>query len=247
MGGIYKIECMPTNKKYIGSAKNAKNRFRLHKYKLRNGKHGNPHLQNAWRKYGSLKFDFKIIFDCPNKNLLFWEKYWIKKHEALKNGFNINDPTRPNVLSGKEHPFYGVTGEDHPAYGRKHTEEEIKRMSESLEGRELSKEHRENISEAMKGKEPWNKGMGRKWMKGKGNPMHTHNIDFTGESGPNSKLNEEAVKTIKYLSRKSDKTQKEIANAYNITQAQVSSIKLGKQWEEVNIDKNKNDLLDGKL
>lgn len=46
--------------------------------------------------------------------------------------------------------------------GRKHSEETRRKQSEALKGKAKSKEHCENISKALKGNVPWNKGKRKK-------------------------------------------------------------------------------------
>jgi hypothetical protein len=54
ISGIYKIINKINNKYYVGSSK-----------------HINPHLQNAWNKYGQNNFDFVITEECSsNKKVL---------------------------------------------------------------------------------------------------------------------------------------------------------------------------------
>ena len=62
--GIYSICNLLNNKRYIGSTNNFYNRFHEHKCLLRNNKHHNMHLQNAYNKYGINCFVFKILETC---------------------------------------------------------------------------------------------------------------------------------------------------------------------------------------
>ena len=62
LSGIYKIANLVNGKRYIGGSVNLKHRLVCHKSGLRRGRHKNPHLQNAWNKYGEENFEFKIIF-----------------------------------------------------------------------------------------------------------------------------------------------------------------------------------------
>lgn len=52
--GVYLILNLVNRKFYIGSTiVSFKKRFRDHKRKLTQNKHGNIHLQSAWNKYGA--------------------------------------------------------------------------------------------------------------------------------------------------------------------------------------------------
>lgn len=52
ISGIYKILNIKNGKFYIGSSNNIKVRWSQHKTLLKNNKHENKYLQNAWNKYG---------------------------------------------------------------------------------------------------------------------------------------------------------------------------------------------------
>lgn len=59
--GIYAIINNITNKRYIGSYIDIRDRFWRHKSALRKNRHPNAHLQNSWTKYGEENFTFNII------------------------------------------------------------------------------------------------------------------------------------------------------------------------------------------
>ena len=84
--GIYQIKCLKSNKIYIGSTcgrKGFKGRFWGHFERLNNNTHWNPHLQNAWNKYGPSNFIFKIIkllpHKCDNNMALYTEQKYLNK------------------------------------------------------------------------------------------------------------------------------------------------------------------------
>lgn len=58
---IYEIKNITNNKKYIGVTKNLRKRKNTHFSLLRNNKHHNIHLQNAYNKYGIKNFVFSVI------------------------------------------------------------------------------------------------------------------------------------------------------------------------------------------
>lgn len=85
--GIYIIKNIVNNKCYIGSSCNLKTRFRQHKLGLKNNKHFNLKLQNAYNKYGVLNFEFTILELCNRKNLIIKEQHYF---DTLKPIYNIN-------------------------------------------------------------------------------------------------------------------------------------------------------------
>lgn len=84
---IYTIECIPTGKKYVGSAAFFTQRVSRHKNDLRKNVHGNPHLQSAWNKYGESAFAFSEV-ECVlrKEDLVREEQGWI---DLLHPDFNI--------------------------------------------------------------------------------------------------------------------------------------------------------------
>lgn len=59
-----------TNKVYIGSSINIKNRWRSHLSELRRNVHYNSYLQRSWNKYGENNFEFKVLEEVTEKDLL---------------------------------------------------------------------------------------------------------------------------------------------------------------------------------
>lgn len=77
LSGIYKIINLVNGKFYIGSAVHFRKRWELHRSNLRNNKHDNRHLQNAWNLYGEKIFKFEILKFCDKENLLVNEQIYI--------------------------------------------------------------------------------------------------------------------------------------------------------------------------
>lgn len=84
---IYLIKCVPNGKAYVGSASLIIQRFSRHRQDLRNRRHSNHHLQNAWNKYGEEAFEF-IELECvlSKEHLVAREQAWI---DELHPQFNI--------------------------------------------------------------------------------------------------------------------------------------------------------------
>lgn len=101
ISGIYCIENVITNKKYIGQSINIEDRWYKHKYALRRGTHDNEHLQNAWNKYGEENFDFYIVETCKCEELNDKEVYYINLYNTLNYNYGYNmqsggQNSRPN-------------------------------------------------------------------------------------------------------------------------------------------------------
>lgn len=130
MIGIYKIynEKNPL-KVYIGQSINIQSRKRIHFHELRNNKHCNKHLQNCFNKNGEENIIFEIIKECSKDILNKEEMYFIEKYDSYRNGYNM-------TLGGESRPS------DNP--------ETRKKISKSLTGKKLSKEHIEAIIKGKK-------------------------------------------------------------------------------------------------
>jgi group I intron endonuclease len=89
--GIYKIVNVKTNKIYIGSSVNIKNREKRHFWMLRKNIHDNEYLQNSYNKYGKDFFEFETIELCPFDDLILKENYYINKYKSndLLFGYNL--------------------------------------------------------------------------------------------------------------------------------------------------------------
>lgn len=100
--GIYIIENIIDNKKYIGSAKNFKKRWYVHKSTLNNNCHDNLYLQNAWNKYGANNFIFSILEEIEPEKLIEKEQYYIDLYNVCDRdkGYNLS-PTAGNTLGFK--------------------------------------------------------------------------------------------------------------------------------------------------
>lgn len=136
---IYEIKNKINGKKYIGSTKDKEKRWQVHRNKLEKNKHYNSHLQNAWNKYGSNEFEFSVLEEVENEDVLVdREQDYL---DSQKPEYNI-------ALDAKA-----------PTRGRKMSKERNKKISESLQGKQLSKQHREKLSEVHSGENNWQYGI----------------------------------------------------------------------------------------
>ncbi|MDM0746421.1 GIY-YIG nuclease family protein [Clostridium perfringens] len=89
--GIYKITNLANGKMYIGQTSTSfKQRWKEHLYELKNNKHINVHLQNAYNFYGEEFFKFEAIHICDElDDLNKLEVYYIYKFNTLEDGYNL--------------------------------------------------------------------------------------------------------------------------------------------------------------
>lgn len=103
-------------------------------------------------KRGPFSEEHKRKISESNKGKIVSEETRQKLREANK---NPSEELRKKMIENRR----DMSGENHPMYGKKHTEEARQKMSEALKGRvspmkgkKLSEEHKKKISESRKGK-----------------------------------------------------------------------------------------------
>jgi len=135
MCGIYCIENIVNNKRYIGQSVDIEQRWDRHKRSLNGGYHHNSHLQRAWDFYGEDNFKFYVLDECEHDKLNELESYYITLYDSMNEAFGYN------LESGGSAKKYvsDITR---------------KRMSESAKGKRLSQETRLKISKSVTGHKP---------------------------------------------------------------------------------------------
>lgn len=159
--GVYKITCLYSGKYYIGYSKEIEKRFHTHKMLLRTSRHFNILLQRAYDKCGCDDFTFEILHTCNTideakalelqylddiniRPLLYNIHYNNSGGDLLTHHPNrteiIEKMTRTitelnnNMTKEERQQKYGQSGEANGMYGRTHTDEVKKRISELKTG-----------------------------------------------------------------------------------------------------------------
>lgn len=91
MAVIYRAMCKSTGKSYVGQTTGFERRKRQHIARYAKHTHICPKFYYAMLKYGHEDFVWEILRDgnMTLSQLNKWEKYWIKKLNTVKRGYNV--------------------------------------------------------------------------------------------------------------------------------------------------------------
>lgn len=160
ISGVYLIRNKLNDKCYVGVSVNIYSRWRQHKYWAKNEGVVSK-ITNSIKKNGIENFDFSIIHICEKEEFEAQERFWIKQHDSVTNGYNlthggnirkvISDETKAKMSKSR----LGVPKSD--AHKRKIAETNGSKKNRELFskinlGRKLSDETRKKMSESRKGK-----------------------------------------------------------------------------------------------
>ena len=157
MGIIYCAQNLINQKIYIGqTTKTLVERKTRHRNQANSKTNG--YFSNAICKYGFDIFDWSILAEENIQDKLNEaEKYWIKTLDTMNSeyGYNLCSGGKKEIVFTEEirkRISRKLSGKNNSFYGKKHSPESLRKMSEIKKGKKFSKETREKISIASTGK-----------------------------------------------------------------------------------------------
>lgn len=168
--GIYCIENLINGKKYIGQSVDIQSRWCKHKSELNRNSHDNDYLQKSWNKYGADNFKFYVVEFCDIDRLDELEVYYIDLYKTLdrNKGYNLTSggsfnksyPPETRLKMSKSQIGHIVSlesrikissnhadcsGRNNGMYGKNHTAEAKKKISNANKGKTSPKRNRNNV------------------------------------------------------------------------------------------------------
>lgn len=175
---IYVIANKKNGMVYIGKTVDKEGyhtRWKTHIRQLNNGKHRNPHLQNAWSKYGENTFSFQVLEYCTPETINERETHYIAIYKAKGKCYNVTnggEGTPGRIVSEETRLKMSKLLKGRPT--RPHTEEARQKIIAGLTNRPVSDETRQKLREAMKKRPPPSEETRRKQSEAKKGRPHIH-------------------------------------------------------------------------
>ena len=220
--GVYEIRSVVDGRRYVGSSVNMARRWKEHRLRLDSGKHGNLHLQRAWKKYGSEKFEFSVLVGCHADSVLLYEQMYL---DALSPEFNLCRVA--GSCLGVKRRRESIEAMRQKRIGLRWTASTKRKISESLSGRKaptVNDATRQKQSIARKAR-----GLGNLeslWAAKRGVPRTEEVRQKLSKAF--AKFTEKQVIEIRALCR--SHKQKEVAAMYGVGQSSVSEIVRGASY-----------------
>lgn len=223
VGGIYRIVCVKNGRYYYGSSNNIYKRWRSHTRQLRKGTHYNSIIQRSWDKWGGQSFHIELVEIVVKENLLETEQKYLDENVGKSNCMNMS---------------YLANGG--PPMGHQVSISTRRKISKTLKGRKLSKEHCERLCENHP--RHW---LGKKRPNVSGNNHHRYWLgkespekgkirpNMQGDKHPRSKLTKKNVMRIRMLRENEGFSYQKIANEMGVGKSQISRICNKQNWNHI--------------
>ena len=257
MQGVYKILNRCNGKFYIGSSVNIERRFDSHRKDLIAGTHNNKYLQRAWNKYGSENFEFIVIEEVRDLNILRdRETFYLQSTNCTDHAVGYNLLADANIGLGvhaseevRRKISDACSGSKNGNYGRKHTDEELNKIRVNRWGENYVRKPRKQYirktpeqlaalrkkqSERMKNRivsDETREKIRQSRIGKKASPelRKKFSESRSGSKNSNSRLTKEQVLEI-HKKMNSGVNYKEVCAEYGIGQCWAYKIKRGEHW-----------------
>lgn len=154
VSGIYKIINKVNGKYYVGSSSNIcgdvkGTRWKRHIWSLAKNIHHNIYLQREWNKYGKDNFDWVIVKEIPKEILLVEEQKYldvakIEKEKCYNLTYVAGGGDWADVVKKKFSKKR--MGKGNPMYGKHLSKNHKEKIRIALKGKAKSLEHRNHLS-----------------------------------------------------------------------------------------------------
>ncbi len=217
---IYKITNTVNGKFYIGSTRDLAGRKRKHLSELRRDLHGNAHLQAAFNLYGEASFEWSVMVECEQHQLLDLEQKLIDETDCTNRevGYNVS-LVAGAPMAGRKHTEASLDkmkqaklGDKNTFYGKQHTDHTKQLLRDAMVGRTLTPEHREKVLKT---------------------------AFSSGETNVNAKLTMEKAREIRALAEEYKQLKgtmygfySKAAKIYGVNSTTITNIVKGTTWRE---------------
>lgn len=164
-------------------------------------------LKMAYRKYGIENFKKEVLFVFDNEDDMWNKEAELVTEEVAKDqqSYNLKRGGKGGVAYGEYNPMWNI-GTDHPWYGRKHTEDSKRKMSEG------TKKRLDRDGHPMTGKKHTDEAKEKNRQAHLGKKKSEDSIRKTAEKNRGQKRSEETKRKMSESAKKHIKTEEHKRN-----------------------------------
>lgn len=152
---VYKITNEQNGKVYIGGSSNVRDRRQQHNWEFEHGSHHVTEMQKDYNNYPD-SFRFDVIEYCSAEDLVELERKYIADYDAMNPAHGYNRESGGNAnkkISDETKKIWSDhrKGEGAAMYGKHHTEETKRKLSEARKGYRLPEASIRQMAETKRG------------------------------------------------------------------------------------------------
>jgi len=139
---VYSITNKVNGMQYVGVTANVKQRFKEH---CKTATHTKSYIKNAIQHYGKDNFTFDVLVIADRQ-------YCLELEAKIIDAYGTLTPGGYNICGGGEGPIAALSGENHPWFGKKFTQEHKDKIAAKHRGQKRSEEFCKKIRAINTGK-----------------------------------------------------------------------------------------------